>query len=156
MKLALCWVTMALAQVGHAADLQTTRKTLAGITTVQILVEGLDPAAGSIGLTKESLRADVEVQLRTSGMQIVGESSTFVYVNIALTTDARSANILVELYQPVTLLRNPTITSSAVTWSVGGVIANPSARGIHDMLKDMIDEFIGAWSSVNRAKGSMS
>ena len=60
----------------------------------------------------------------------------------------QAAGITVELYQFARLVRNGE-PAFVTTWGLAGVIANPSAQGIRDHIKDRVDIFLNAWLSVN-------
>jgi hypothetical protein len=82
-------------------------------------------------------------------MRLVDDSFTILYVTVNLTNDGHAASVDVELQQAIRLLRDPTIMTLATTWSVGGVIVNPSVQGIRNSVKDKVDEFLNGWLSVN-------
>jgi hypothetical protein len=57
------WIAiLAVAQFCHAGDSEQERRNLAGITTVQVLIEQLPPGAINLRLTKESIQTDVELK----------------------------------------------------------------------------------------------
>ena len=156
MKLTL-WliIMMVTAQLCSAED--SDNKTLAGITAVKVLIEELSQGAAALGLTKESLRTDVELKLRLATLQVKEDAPTWVYVNVSVAvsplTNDRAADILVEILQPVRLVRDSTIGPfHAMTWSKGTVIARPSAQMIRTVVKDAVDTFLNAWLSVNPKK----
>ena len=95
------------------------RKSLTGITAVEVVVERLPPGAAAIGLTKESIQTDVELKLRLAGMRVVANMlEPYVYVAVNMTDDGRAADVHVSLNQVVKLKRDPTIHTVADTWSV--------------------------------------
>jgi hypothetical protein len=153
MKLTFCWITLlALTQLyplfGEPDD-----QTLAGLTAVQVLVEGLPPGAAKLGLTKEVVQTDVELKLRLAGMRVLTASFEALYVNVNATTDGRAASISVEVLQGARLARDPNImTSAAVTWHVSQIEENPTGQSIRDVIKDLVDSFLNAWLSVNPKK----
>jgi hypothetical protein len=150
MKLTLCWIMLLVgAQLCHGGDSTSARKTLAGITAVYVVVEELPFGAGVLGLSKQYLLSDVELELRSTGMQVVRNLEPYLYIDVNVSTDGRAANVIVELDQAVKLVRAPTNPLLTCTWSVEGVIANPSARSIRKAVKDFVDQFLTAWLSVN-------
>ena len=150
MKLAMCCITMVVAQLCHGADTEEERRTLAGVTAIHVVVEELPAGASNLGLTQKSIATDVELKLRLAGMRVVESSRVLLYVNANLMNNLRAAHVEIELVQPVTLVRDPTIMSVlGRTWSAGNLIVNPSAQFIHDAIKDAVDKFLSAWLSVN-------
>jgi hypothetical protein len=150
MRLSSCWFAMvAVAQICYASDSEVDRQTLAGITAVKVVIEDLPPDALNLGLIRESIQTDVELKLRLAGMRIVTFGSTYLYVNVNLSLDARASSVHVELNQMVTLLRDPTVMIQEPTWSVGSVTSNADAQFIRDTLKGHVDAFLNAWHSVN-------
>jgi hypothetical protein len=152
MKLVLSLITlMIVAQLCHGSDTENDRKTLVGITAVDVVIEQLQPGASRIGLTRESLQTDVELKLRLAGMRVAKDVNLqFLYVSLIVANDARAAVVSVELKQDVVLVRDPTITyMGGPTWQHLILISNPSAQDIRDTVKDMVDKFLNAWLSVN-------
>ena len=54
---------------------------LVGIAAVDILIERLPKGADKLGLTKESIRTDVELKLRLAGIRVI-EVHTFMSVSL--------------------------------------------------------------------------
>jgi hypothetical protein len=153
MKLTFCWITLlAIAQLcpllGEDNDFE--RQTLVGITAVKVLVEQLPPGAAKLGLTAGSIQTDVELKLRLAGMRTMASSATYLYVNVNVIGSSRAANILVELRQNARLENYPTILAiGATTWRSGSLGENPNAQGIRNTIKDLVDQFLNDWLSVN-------
>ncbi len=152
----ICWITLlALAQscLLFGADDEYARRSLAGLAGVDVVIEGLSSGADKLGLTKDAIQTDVELKLRLAGMQIVALSSVFLWISVTVTKSGNAADILVELDQPVRLVRDPTIlTPTGCTWSKSTVGANPTAEGIRNIIKDSVDSFLNAWLSENPKK----
>ena len=149
MKLIQWLVTMAVVmQVCHA-DTDVERQTLRGITVVDVLIEDLPSGAAAIGLTTQSIQTDVELKLRMAGLQVVKGSLGYLYVNVSFTPNGRGTVIAVGLNQLVKLLRDPSITTTASTWSVETVGMDLSAQDVRNIVKDKVDQFLNAWLSVN-------
>lgn len=73
----------------------------------------------------------------------------YVYVAVNLTDDAQAADVEVELKQTGTLQLNRTIVIGLATWSNQTVIGHPTAQGIREQEKDLMDRFLNDWLSVN-------
>ena len=153
MKPIFCWIALlAVAQscLLLGADGEYARRSLAGITSLTVLVEELPAAAVNLGLTKEALQTDVELKLRLAGMKIESTAPAMLYVNLNVGDDGSAANIVVELDQSVVLARNPSIMVWGVaTWSTSVLVTNTNASGIRGDTKDLVDAFLNAWLSVN-------
>jgi hypothetical protein len=150
------WMTLlALAHLCPllGSDDQDARQTLVGITTVAVFIQDLPEAAAKLGLTKDAIQTDVELKLRLAGMRIDPTTREYLDVEVNVVDSGRAASIDVELYQPVTLVREPSILlAGAPTWSTGSLRMNSSAQGIRDSIKDKADAFLNAWLSVNPKK----
>jgi hypothetical protein len=140
----------------HAQNDNPGNATLKGIDAIYVVVEELPDGAKALGLTKEATQTDVELKLRLAGMRVVTKSEWFrlpgnpyLYVTINMTKGATAAAIAVALNQNVLLERNSAAASGATTWSKEGVLSNPDAQFVRDRTKDLVDEFLNAWLSVN-------
>jgi hypothetical protein len=130
---------------------------LKGISTLIVGVEKLPAGAKVIGLTEESIQNDVELKLRLAGIHIAtskeaGIKVPFLYVRITLLSQAQAANIEIQIMEEARLLRNGQFATGVFTWEKGGVVSNPTARLIRDLVKDNVDEFLNAWLAVNPKK----
>ena len=76
----------------------------------------------------------------------------FVYVNVNVMDDGRAGNIDIELEQDAMLTRNGLVTASITTWSMGTLVANPTAAGMRNAIRDLVDKFLNAWLSANPKK----
>jgi len=130
---------------------------LKGITSLTVGVEKLPVGAKVIGLNEESIQNDVELKLRLAGIHIAtskeaGVKVPFLYVRITVLSQAQAANIEIQIMEEARLLRNGQFAPGVITWDKGGVVSNPTARLIRDLVKDNVDEFLNAWLSVNPKK----
>jgi hypothetical protein len=152
----ICWIALlALAQscLLFGDDDEYARRSLAGLTGVDVVIENLSAGADKLGLTKEAIQTDVELKLRLAGMQIVASSSVYLWISVTVTKSGNAADMDVELHQPVGLVRDLTIlTPNGSTWSEATLLANPTAAGIRNIIKDLVDSFLNAWLSVNPKK----
>jgi hypothetical protein len=134
-----------------AADSEYTRRSLVGLTSLEVVVEDLSSGAARIGLTKEVIQTDVELKIRLAGMRVTSEVPEYLYIATTVTDDGIVACIDIELHQPVTLARAPILITGS-TWSEGSVTRNYTAQRIRDVIKDNVDKFLNAWLSVNPKK----
>jgi hypothetical protein len=144
----------------RADDTWAARQTLIGITGVSITVEDLSDASKKMNLAKEDIQTDVELKLRLAGIRVLTEQeglklpgNPWLYVLVNVSQDGRAASVEVELYQDAVLTRRgPTWTYSICTWSLSGVMSNPSGPGVRDFTEEVVDRFLNAWLSVNPKK----
>lgn len=155
-----CLMTMFLVGSSPAARAQSSvAATLKGINTVYVLVEDLPPGAKVLGLAKETIQTDVELKLRLAGIRVVTREESFrlpgapyLYVNLNLADSAQNGGASVELKQNVFLERNGEFAYGVATWETGIVMRTPTAQFIRNSVKDMVDQFLNAWLSVNPKK----
>ena len=141
------------------ADDRLSRATLKGISAVYVVVEDLPSNAATLGLSRDTIQTDVELKLRLAGMAVLTEEegikplgAAHIYVNVNFTDPAVAASIKVALDQNALLERNGEFAIAVTTWDTNYVIANPTAQGIRNVIKDGVDQFLNAWLSVNPKK----
>jgi hypothetical protein len=144
---------------------ETTRKTLQGIKGVNVTVDDINPEIEKDGLTRSQIQTDVELKLRTAGLNILtveealktpGRPWIYVNANIQYFTrgkifrGAYICNLDLKLMQNVYLERNSKLSVASTTWSADGYLGKtPDLDDIRSKIKDLVDEFISAWLSVN-------
>jgi hypothetical protein len=133
------------------------RATLAGIKTVQVVVETIRPDAELDGLRAVDVKTDVELQLRRSAITIVEiDADGIVYVNVSTmktTSGLYAYSTSVELQQLVRIERNDHF-ALASTW-LHGKIGTVGASQIRSLRTDIIDEinlFINDYLATNPKK----
>jgi hypothetical protein len=67
----------------RAVDSELSRKTLKGLTTLDVVIEELTPEAERDGVTKSQLQTDVELRLREAGLRVVSDGAASLYVNVS-------------------------------------------------------------------------
>ena len=146
-----------------AIDGKSNRATLQGLKGVGVLVENLAPDVEKEGLVKSQIQTDVESRLRAAGVKVLTKEECagtpgepYLYVNINLNiaeteSDAYPYSVDLLFIQKVSLLRDPKITTYAVTWSTGGVgsIGKKIVGQLRDDVKGMVDLFIKAYQGEN-------
>ena len=81
LRLLICvWlsVLMVWPVVGHADQ----HESLHGLKGINILVESPNKYTRALGITRQQLRTDVEVKLRSAGIPILSPSRGYLYVNL--------------------------------------------------------------------------
>ncbi|MCX5895699.1 MAG: hypothetical protein NTZ51_07715 [Proteobacteria bacterium] len=135
---------------------------LTGLKGVGVVVEDIAPEVERDGLSARQIQADVEQQLRTSGIKVLTEKEfekspgmPYLYVNIFTFKDDTGMyayHITVALKQMVSLVRKPSATLSATTWkaSVGGTVGENKLADIRSFVKESVDRFIKDYSAANQ------
>jgi len=136
-----------------------------GLKGVYVLVERLAPEVEKLGLTKEQLQTDVELQLRRNGIRVLfrkewlltsGSSCLYVNVNIITSEDNPNVayNISLELKQDVFLVRDPTKMCYAATWTAGstGTVGKSNITNIRKSVKNKVDIFSNDYLAANPKK----
>ena len=159
MKNALVIITVAFlfCSVLVAQDTVINRRTLKGLTGVNVAVESEQP-----GVEKDHIRTDVELRLRMAGIKVLtdeewlaapGMPTLYVILNVLKRRDSSCAvSLRIELCQIVRLKREPQITLPAATWQGSELIGSvglADLSSIRNQIKDEADKFINAWLSVN-------
>jgi hypothetical protein len=141
------------------SDDELSRSTLRGIGAVYVLVESLPDGAKVLGLTRESIQTDVELKLRLAGMRIVTEQESHkapggpvLYVQVGMTNNGLASFTDVALRQDVTLQRNGMPAVFVATWNASVIAMNQDDKEIRNTVKDLVDQFLNAWLSVNPKK----
>jgi hypothetical protein len=138
--------------------------TLRGVQSIYVLVEKLNPAIEQLGLTREALRTDTELQLRQYGLKVL-DSEEWVktpdapdlYINVnvmPLTEDPipfLAVSIEIRVDQQAWLVRDPTLRCSAATWHTSAAWRVPRARliAVREVVKDQVSKFINDYLAVN-------
>lgn len=123
--------------------------TLKGITTLAVSVD-VSEELQRAGLSQSQLQIDAELRLRQSGLRVVPVSASVPWLQVVFESNGMPERSLyvfgvrAGLSQGVSLIRDPLITSSAITWSVGGVGAVGAQRvpELRSQVADVIDRFI--------------
>lgn len=129
--------------------------TLRGITTVQVVVEDLNPDGARDGLTKYQISTDVELRLRRAGVK-VGASRTSLYVQATLLPgtgplqNVYAYNVFVALQQPVEIISNG-VSFQATTWSAAylAIATRLDSRAVRNTVGDLVDQFLNDYLAVN-------
>ena len=91
----LTWMLMgallACASAATADDSQIERATLAGLTPISVVVEGLAQIAEKNGLASAAIQADTERRLRQAGISVTSDADAYLYVNVTV-ADAGAAS----------------------------------------------------------------
>ena len=150
----ICLVTSAA-----IANSEWNRRPLKGLRTVEVGIEALSSDAVRAGLLHSTIVTDVELRLRQAGIAIsraeAYSGSPFLYVRVTVLASSAAQyaySVVVELHEPVTLVRDPAVTIRAATWQArGGIATVGSARlseSVRQRVRDAVDEFINDYLAV--------
>ena len=159
--LPVLFLVWALPSTVYPVESGIDQATLRGIKAVYVSVEGLTPGIQTAGLSAEQIREDMESRLRTKGIRILkrdkwlrsrGAPWLRVDVNVVRMENihAYRANISIRCLQAVRLVRDPNIITVTATWSKEGLASVSRLDDIREFIKISIDEFLDAYSSVNK------
>lgn len=154
----LLGVLIGLPRPAAAADSAIERASLAGLTTMSVVVEGLAPIAEKNGLTSVALQSEVERRLRQAGLSIIEDADAYLYVHVTVADPGASLPLPyvvdVSLMQEVTLPRGIKTRTplQCPTWGLNrlGLVGPERVRGaVADRVTEFVEQFITAYRSVN-------
>lgn len=136
-------------------------ESLRGLKGVDIAVEQLRPEVEGLGLRRDQIKAAVEADLMAAHIKILTEKDIFtgkpwLYINIHAFAGLEGRLIIyavsVELIQQVRLVRDPLISTTAVTWSISqaGNADRSQTDVILKVVKELVARFIQDYSLANR------
>ncbi|MBW2614590.1 MAG: hypothetical protein JRD02_00225 [Deltaproteobacteria bacterium] len=147
-------------------DDERTRTTLAGLKSIYLLIEPVDPEVEEKGLTTRQLRSDAEKKLRKAGIKLLSEEEydrfksvrsyplarleVITDVQEIKDTDLRVYNIIVQIRQVVWLARKPVVNLTGVTWKKQEFGYSRSLNVVRDKVKETVGQFITAYLAVNQ------
>jgi len=140
------------------------REPLKGIQGISVLIESLRPVAKELGITRESLKTEVELKLRSAGIKIPRseeKDSPFgtLYVNVNIIRDKNiyAFKIDIELHEIVYIKRinkRKLIRTPVRIWDYGyvGLFHKDNSSFIREELKRGLDRFLNDYLAVNPKK----
>lgn len=154
--LALC-IAAAFSATARAQDAYGTRRSLAGLRDVQVVVEETPPELGSLGVTREALKTQVELRLRTLGINVMDASGpAFLHLAVALLVSGNgvaSYSLSCGYVQGVRMDRDPSIRTFAATWwvpvSVVTVSTASLANAVSRDVTQAVDQFANDFRAAN-------
>ena len=148
------------------ADSTTTPTgTLAGISSVMILVHQGTAALDGKGLSTADLTALVTDTLNAGGIKVVTPAAAdantgglIVSLNAlqAPKNDAYFVSLLVDFHQPVKLLRKQTMLADATTWHRSEIayVPTPSISDLKSTVASEVGDFVSDYKSANKPASS--
>ena len=140
------------------------RETLRGLQGIGVIVDMVRPEAEQLGLTREALQTDTDLQLRQYGIKVVSFLEMFttpgvpvLYINANVKVrpgeidPTVAVSLVVQLKQNVSLDRDPTIHCKVPTWESAAVatVGRANIRQVRDVAKDLVAGFIKDYLAVN-------
>lgn len=139
------------------------RESLRGLQGVEVVVEEIKSDAQVDGLLQESIRAAVELILRSKGIRVLTQSERsempskpYLYMSVGTdkqTSGQYSFSPRVELYQAVSVVHRPQHIMLAPTWFVPGKLRTVAQQNIRlwiiNSIEPLIREFANDFLAVN-------
>ena len=157
-RIVLTVTLLLLTTPAWGADTPVERNTLKGITEVTVDVSPIKSEAERDGLRRSQVQTDVELRLRHSGIKVVPPSNlavpcVFVRIHTLTLKEHRAYvySIQLELYQGVSLQRDPLILSHTATWShsIVGLVGAERVFTVRSDVDNLVDTFINAYLEQN-------
>ena len=156
-------LAMALSSAAVPAQPATAdeRRSLSGISGVDVVVEQLDPTALADGLTTDQLKTEAQLKLGAAGIKVSTRYESYLDIEVIyLTVNDKSENlnlgfvasIMVSLKQLANLARHKEISTWARTWQRKGLIYGPPGQGreaVKNGVGNLVSQFIGDYLPAN-------
>jgi|SRR5579872_4132163 len=149
-------LTAAAMTLGGAGDAALDRATLRGLKGIHVVLDPVAPELEKEGASADALRGYLEKRLREGGVPIDAASTEFVALRLTSVRAARgpfAVAMIIGLYQPVSLVREPKIKTATQTWEVDTVVlAEPKQvyQACMDSVDDLAGRFATAYHSMNK------
>ena len=158
-------IVLALTLTALGQDDPSARETLRGLAGVNVVIEDLPLEAERAGLTRATVQADTEAQLREAGIRVLNETEwqtapgqpwLFVSVRTMRLNSTMPVNafvISVDLMQRTMLARDPSLHTVGMTWTMGemGTVIGSNLSRVRESVRTQVDIFISVYQAVNRA-----
>ena len=154
---ALALVLPSLPALG--VDDADSRESLKDLSGVYVLMEGFPDGGKRAGFDRRTFQTDMELKFRMAGIKVLSKEERSAtpgnpYLYVAVSTLAKDPGgidpywIRLEFNQDVRLSRDASVFLPAATWAVSGT-GNGDVQDARNSAKDLVDQFINAWLSVN-------
>ena len=156
-------ITLAGVDLSLAQTRDQQRESLRGLQGVEVVVEEIKSDAQRDGLSQESIRAAVELILRSKGIRILTQaersetpSKPYLYVSVGTDKQASgqySFSVRVELYQTVSLVQRSQHSMPAPTWFTPVKLRTVAQQNMRlwliNSIEPLVREFAGDFLAVN-------
>jgi hypothetical protein len=157
-KNALLMLVLGLAAVSPVIASEAERKSLAGISGMNLTAEILGGDALETQLNKEQLKTEVEDQLRPAEIRVDSEYSPYIYVRINCALPKSSsgqemgyvAMVQVTFMQDVYIMENsynmyaPTWESRILIWGAQSSFGSDAIQSVRNLMTEFIDDYLAA------------
>jgi hypothetical protein len=165
--LTLCLISLLAASrrlEAQANEEERTIAALAGLGGVNVVAEDPGQDADRLGITRDALRTQVELQLRQYGIRVHTESqflasptgaSIDVNVTVLKKDELFAFNATIEFYEVVSLLRPPSTKVTRTIWQASTLGVAGSGRlssSIRETVQDHVNKFINLYLAANPRK----
>ncbi len=139
------------ASVVAQIDAEGSRKTLARIAALSVLVEEIDEEAQRDGLSDADIQSDVERALRKAGLKVLGEDEapreTPVLYVLVLTNKGSTGlygfAVSLRVMQWVRLVRDTSVATLATTWEAMPTIGTVGGEHVERLRAEVLDSVSG-------------
>jgi hypothetical protein len=137
------------------------QETLCGLKGVMVFIEDIASDIEKNGLTKNLIQKEVESRLRRADIPVLTREEAYdtpgkPYLYLSLTThntgiDLYSYSVTIEFNQDVSLIREPSIRTSATTWiaNVVGIVGARNFPAVTEDVTELADKFIRDYVAAN-------
>ena len=134
---------------------------LIGLRGVYVFVEDKNPPTATYGLTKQSLKADVELRLQQNGIKVLSKEERFktrgmpyLYISVYMIVRGQmpvAVYITVKLKQNTMLETNHDLCLGATTWEEERFmfVRQDKLKDIGEYVRDFVDLFINDYLAAN-------
>ena len=142
-----------------ANDSPLDRRTLRGLTALNVVVDAPEPELQDRGLSVVAVQTEVEQRLLKTGLHLDRNANEFLGIRIIAAHGKKTdfaICIVLAAYQAVSLKRDPTIVSATPTWSAESVLLVPPRQFREawiETIHQLVDEFVNAWEAANVVRG---
>lgn len=138
------------------------QETLCGLKGFMVFIEDIDSDVEKHGLTKNLIQKEVESRLRHAEIPVLTREEAYdtpgkPYLYLSLTThntgiDLYSYSVRIEFNQDVSLIREPSIRTSATTWiaNVVGIVGARNLPAVAEDVDSLTDKFIHDYRAANQ------
>jgi hypothetical protein len=138
-----------------AGDAALDRATLAGLKTLNVVVDEIHPELERQGLTKDALQTELEDRLQEANIAVDKNAPEFLGVRIMPARQKKgpySISVALGVYQPVRLVRDQKIRTATQTWEVESLwVIEPKVlvRSSMNAVGRLTDRFVEAYRAAN-------
>jgi hypothetical protein len=127
-----------------------------------VLIEDIDSDVEKHGLTKNLIQKEVESRLRHADIHLLTREEAYdtpgkPYLYLSPTThntgiDLYSYSVRLEFNQDVSLIREPSVRTSATTWiaNVVGIVGARNLPAVAEAVDSLTDKFIHDYVAANQ------